>query len=75
MSATRKPEIQVTPRLLSKKQAADRLGISTSSLDRLVIMGKIKCVFVPGTGTRPRRMFDIAELDRFIEANSKMLAD
>lgn len=79
MSASvRKPKLAfapITQRLMSGPQAAAYLGMSMASFNRRVIDGEIPVVWVKGRGTRKRRMFDKADLDRYIEANKGKLGD
>lgn len=53
---------------LSRKEAAEALGISTMTLDRLVARGLIH----PSRATR-RPMFPIPELERFLRDTSKQI--
>lgn len=67
----------ITPALLNKEQAAIYLGVSRATLERLVSLGNIPVVRMPGTGTagRPRNMYAVAALDRFIDQRSTYLID
>jgi len=54
-------------RLLSGGEAAQYVGISTTTLWRLVSTGKIKRVKVKGM----RPLYNVKELDDFIKRNEK----
>lgn len=56
--------------MASKPEAADMLGISEATLERLSRKGAIAVVRVPSTGKvgRPRNMYAVADLQRFIES-------
>jgi hypothetical protein len=60
MSEPRLP-LGVTPRLLSREQAAAYLGISVNHFDR-------HCTQVPVIELGQRRLYDIRVLDAFIDA-------
>lgn len=53
------------PRMLRTADAAAYLGISVWTLRKLVREGKIKCQF--GNGVRSPWLFDLNELNRYIE--------
>jgi excisionase family DNA binding protein len=51
--------------LLSREEAAERLGVSMASFDRMVTSGKIEATYLDA---RPR--FRLPEIERLIEANT-----
>lgn len=55
--------------LVSKSEAAVMLGVSEMTVVRLALQGAIPVVKLPSTGKvgRPRNMFAVADLERFIE--------
>lgn len=50
---------------LQAREAAAYLGISHGTLQKLAKAGRIKGTPI-GTGPRPRRVYAVAELDRFL---------
>jgi excisionase family DNA binding protein len=55
------PEI-LEDRLVTKKQAAERLAVSTRTIDRLVALGQLEKVFV-GPSPRLRK----SDIDRIVD--------
>ncbi len=55
----------VAPRLLTKDQAAEYLGVSYWTIRSWVESGKLRAVRLPGDGRLIR--IEIAELDRLVE--------
>jgi excisionase family DNA binding protein len=51
------------PRLLSLREAADYLSLSTATVSRLVSRGEISCA---RSSPRGKRLFSIEELESFI---------
>ncbi len=59
---TTNPERLSEDRLVTKKQAAERLAVSTRTIDRMVAMRRLEKIFV---GPSPR--FRKSDLDRIVE--------
>ena len=55
------PELQHEDKLITKKQAAERLAISTRTIDRMVAMRRLEKIFV-GASTRFRK----SDIDRIV---------
>ena len=55
------PELQYEDKLITKKQAAERLAISTRTIDRMVAMRRLEKIFV-GASTRFRK----SDIDRIV---------
>ncbi|WEV52957.1 helix-turn-helix domain-containing protein [Bifidobacterium sp. ESL0704] len=70
MSKERTNRKQVGRLLASKPEAADMLGISEATLERLSRKGAIAVVQVPSTGKvgRPRNMYAVADIQHFIDS-------
>lgn len=58
----------MTPRLVSKTQAAEYLGVSVRTLEDWVMRERIAFVKT-SRGRAGRILFDLADLDRWIEAH------
>jgi excisionase family DNA binding protein len=54
--------------LLGAEAAARYLGIPKRTLTELAKAGKVPFLHLPGRGARPRVMFSIVELDKWIAA-------
>lgn len=62
-----------TPKLLaSKYETAEMLGVSSVTVERLTANGDLPVVQMPSTGKvgRPRNMYAIADIQRFIESHT-----
>ncbi|NMM98869.1 helix-turn-helix domain-containing protein [Bifidobacterium olomucense] len=63
------PKNKRVPKLLaSKYEAAEMLGVSSVTVERMTANGVLPVVLMPSTGKvgRPRNMYAIADLERFI---------
>lgn len=57
---------------LTKKEVCDKLGVSRSTLDRMVARGSIPCVwFKTFTGNSYRAVFDPDKLDKWLAKRSR----
>ncbi|MBW3091089.1 helix-turn-helix domain-containing protein [Bifidobacterium miconisargentati] len=58
--------------LVNRTNAAAMLGVEAVTVDRWTATGALPVVKVPGTGKagRPRNMYAVADLKRFIEAHT-----
>jgi len=67
MIQTKMTENKKTKRLYSRKEAAEFLGISLSTLIRLIRRGVIPTVKIGS-----RRLIDREDLDRYVEMNKEV---
>ena len=56
------PKARIDDQLITKKQAAERLAVSTRTIDRMAAMGRLNKIFV---GPSPR--FKKSDIDRIVE--------
>ena len=58
--------------LVNRTNAAAMLGVEAVTVDRWTAIGALPVVTVPGTGRagRPRNMYAVADLKRFIEEHT-----
>lgn len=58
--------------LVNRTNAAAMLGVEAVTVDRWTASGALPVVIVPGTGRagRPRNMYAVADLKRFIEEHT-----
>jgi excisionase family DNA binding protein len=61
----------ITPRMLKTKQAAHYLNVSAWKLRNIVQSGEIACIISDGTSSP--WLFDIRDLDDWIERNKRTL--
>ena len=61
----------ITPRMLKTKQAAHYLNVSAWKLRNVVQAGEIACII--GDGTSSPWLFDIRDLDDWIERSKRTL--
>jgi hypothetical protein len=61
----------ITPRMLKTKQAAHYLNVSAWKLRNIVQAGEIACII--GDGTSSPWLFDIRDLDDWIERSKRTL--
>ncbi|WP_321504119.1 helix-turn-helix domain-containing protein [Breoghania sp.] len=57
--------------LLTPSEAADYLRISTVTLRRLVDAGRLRYIAIGTSPKRPRRLYDVKDLDEFIAASRR----
>lgn len=57
------------PLLVDRREAARLLGVSPGTIDNLRLAGEI-----PSVKVRGRRLFDVADLRRFIESRKEPVA-
>lgn len=62
----RTPEPKVQPALVSRRDAAVYLGLTTRTIDTMATEGQISRIRMGG-----KTMFRIADLDRLIEQNTE----
>lgn len=60
--------VSITPRILRRPAAAAYLGVGLRTLDGWIAQGLLPVVRIPGS---PMVLFDVAELDRWIERNTE----
>lgn len=65
---------QPHPLLVTVTEAAAMLGISRATLDRLTARGMLPVVIMPSSGKvgRPRNMYAVKDLERFIDSHTKV---
>ena len=65
-----KKQPHVSQLLASRSEAATIFGVAEVTIDRLTARGELPVIKMPSTGKvgRPRNMYAVADLERFIES-------